>query len=47
MGVVRNIDLHRVDTEPREQRLIMLDVGIAGGKQLLAVENRVRAGEKA
>ena len=36
-----------MQAEPREQRAVVLDVRIAGGQQLLAVEDRVRAGEEA
>src|SRR5262249_31018032 len=35
------------ESEAREQARVALDVGVAGGEQLLAVEDRVRAGEEA
>jgi len=43
----RDLDFHRTNAEPREQPLVVLDIGIAGRQQLLAVKNRVRAGEEA
>ena len=38
---------HRPQAEAREQRLVALDVGVAGGQQLLAVEDRIGAGQEA
>ena len=35
------------DAEPAEERVVALGVGIAGRQELLAVEDRVRAGEEA
>src|SRR4051794_7176637 len=39
--------LRRLEAGHVEQRAIGVDVGVAGGEQLLAVEDGVRAGEEA
>jgi hypothetical protein len=35
------------DFQALKQPLIMLGIGIAGGEELLAIENRIRAGHEA
>src|SRR6185295_7676868 len=44
--VSRNAGL-RLDSEAREKLLVVGDIGVSGRQQLLAVENRVGAGEEA